>query len=72
MIVDCRFDYEYEGGHIAGATNISTRQELESTFFSSKENIERIMSEKTIIIFHCEFSEKRGPLMYSILRGIDR
>ena len=72
MIVDCRYAYEFEGGHISGAVNISTRQELESRFFGSKESIEQIMSEHTIIIFHCEFSQKRGPLLYSILRGIDR
>jgi len=30
------------------------------------------MREKTIIIFHCEFSQRRGPMLYSILRGMDR
>lgn len=29
IIVDCRFDYEYRGGHISGAINISDPQELD-------------------------------------------
>lgn len=30
------------------------------------------MSTKTVIIFHCEFSQHRGPKMYRALRDIDR
>ena len=28
MIIDCRFAYEFEGGHIDGAINVSTREEM--------------------------------------------
>lgn len=28
-VIDCRFDYEYEGGHIKGAVNINTTNEIE-------------------------------------------
>lgn len=30
------------------------------------------MNSKTVIIFHCEFSQHRGPKMYRALREIDR
>jgi len=56
MIVDCRFDYEYEGGHIDGAINLTSPLKVEEYFFKNKETIERLMNEQTAIIFHCEFS----------------
>ena len=30
------------------------------------------MSSRTIIVFHCEFSEKRGPGLWRTLRNLDR
>lgn len=32
VVVDCRFSYEYEGGHVVGAQNIQTKEELEEYF----------------------------------------
>lgn len=32
IIVDCRFDYEYHGGHIINAMNISSKEALENAF----------------------------------------
>jgi rhodanese-related sulfurtransferase len=43
MVIDCRFDYEYKGGHIKGAVNIRSPEELERTFFGSKETMEDLM-----------------------------
>lgn len=57
IIIDCRFDYEYKGGHIKGAINFTDPKQIEQFFFSDKERIEDIMKNKTIIIFHCEFSQ---------------
>ena len=45
---------------------------MEDFFFKNKETIETLMSSKTIIIFHCEFSQHRGPKMYRALRDLDR
>ena len=56
LIVDCRFKYEYEGGHIKDAININCKSDLEKSFFGSKSTTESLMKQKTIIIFHCEFS----------------
>jgi M-phase inducer tyrosine phosphatase len=58
VIVDCRFEYEYSGGHISGAININSIDVLEETFFNDKQDKRRL------IIFHCEYSAHRAPRMY--------
>lgn len=30
------------------------------------------MKSKTILVFHCEFSQKRGPALWKTLRELDR
>ncbi|ORY04928.1 Rhodanese-like protein, partial [Basidiobolus meristosporus CBS 931.73] len=66
-IVDCRFPYEYEGGHIEGAVNLNTKEELEKYFF-----VNISTGTRTVVIFHCEFSAHRGPRMALHLRSKDR
>ena len=61
-IVDCRYPYEYEGGHIQGAQNIWEKSVLSDRFFSKPQYTAE--QRRRIIIFHCEFSSKRGPDMY--------
>ena len=58
-IVDCRFPYEYEGGHIKGGKNIYTEDGILREFFP--ENRSQSENKRHIIVFHCEFSSKRGP-----------
>lgn len=65
FIVDCRYDYEYNGGHIQGAVNINRPEDLKDAFF------EEIYPNATIV-FHCEFSQNRGPDMAAIFRSFDR
>ena len=60
-IIDCRYPYEYEGGHIQGAVNIYEEEVLKKKFFSNPEHPKQ--GERIIYIFHCEFSSKRGPKM---------
>lgn len=64
-IIDCRFPYEYRDGHIKGAINSNDPEELKDQFFNN-------VKERTLIIFHCEFSQNRGPEFASIFRAIDR
>ncbi|KAI5784789.1 hypothetical protein FPQ18DRAFT_265494 [Pyronema domesticum] len=66
LIVDCRFEYEYEGGHIAGAINVNTIDILEEKFFTQPTET------KKLIIFHCEYSAHRAPRMALHLRKRDR
>ena len=57
IVVDCRFEYEYDGGHIEGAVNVNSKEELAKKLFDTH------LSEKTLLIFHCEYSAHRAPLM---------
>ncbi|KAJ1807763.1 m-phase inducer phosphatase, partial [Coemansia sp. RSA 2599] len=67
IFVDCRFPYEYEGGHIAGAANAPTLEALEKLL------LERPISNKrVVVVLHCEYSIQRAPSMASHLRRRDR
>ena len=54
LIVDCRFRYEFEAGHIKNAVNISSPSDLEAFFFGDK--LLDFMRRRMILVFHCEFS----------------
>lgn len=66
LIVDCRFEYEFEGGHIDGAVNYNDKELLASQLFGSS-NYRR-----TLLIFHCEYSAHRAPIMARHIRKQDR
>lgn len=57
LIVDCRFEYEYEGGHIDGAVNYNDKEKFVERLFDATP------CGKTLLIFHCEYSACRAPLM---------
>ncbi len=72
MIVDCRYGYEFSGGHIRGAVNFTNTADataflMESCMvdqYSSIRAIESGLSRKPlVVVFHCEFSQQRGPRM---------
>jgi M-phase inducer tyrosine phosphatase len=65
FVVDCRFAYEFSGGRIAGAVNITDPVLLKEKFFTT-------IFPRVAIVFHCEFSQCRGPEMASFFRRIDR
>ena len=60
VIIDCRFEYEYEGGHIAGAINFNNKEDLASNLF---EGDAMTKPDKTLLILHCEYSAHRAPIM---------
>ncbi|XP_060697795.1 cell division cycle 25 homolog d [Hemiscyllium ocellatum] len=71
VIVDCRYPYEYNGGHIKGALNLYSEEQLISTFFSGR--LSPCPRKRCrVIIFHCEFSSERGPKFCRSLRRMDR
>lgn len=65
-VIDCRFEYEFRGGHINNALSICSREGLELEF------IQEVRPFPTLLIFYCEFSAYRSPLMASHLRNCDR
>lgn len=63
-IVDCRYPYEYEGGHIRGAKNLYTQEDILNELVNSKTEMANVVPDgvkRNIIVFHCEFSSERGP-----------
>jgi M-phase inducer phosphatase len=70
----CSYPYEYEGGHIRGARNIYTKEQILKEFVdikppkqntdvgeSAQKNEISVPKKRNILIFHCEFSSERGP-----------
>lgn len=68
VVIDCRFEYEFEGGHINGALNINTKAKLEQTLINNAQETD----ERVLLVFHCEYSAFRGPLLAAHLRHCDR
>ncbi|XP_048249708.1 M-phase inducer phosphatase-like [Haliotis rufescens] len=68
-IIDCRYPYEYEGGHIEGAENLHTHA-LITDLVTSLQG--RDSTQRNILVFHCEFSSERGPKLLRLLRNLDR
>ncbi|EEH47582.2 uncharacterized protein PADG_03666 [Paracoccidioides brasiliensis Pb18] len=66
IIIDCRFEYEYDGGHIAGAVNYNDKEHLAAELFSDN------MKPNTVLVFHCEYSAHRAPIMAKFIRHKDR
>lgn len=87
-VIDCRFPYEHEGGHIATAINLNTVEAAKRHFLTPGAGLHarrhlplRSQSgrpdaagqiRKHILVFHCEFSCKRGPAIALALRQADR
>lgn len=65
FIIDCRYAYEYKGGHIAKAKNLNEPMAFRKMFFESP-------IKRAVIIFHCELSHDRAPKMAKLFRNFDR
>ncbi|KAH8117589.1 hypothetical protein DFH11DRAFT_1030376 [Phellopilus nigrolimitatus] len=77
QVIDCRFEYEYQGGHIKGAVNVNTTAEIEEFLLGDGArkplpSCSGDIRKKSILIFHCEFSAKRAPTFAKHLRSKDR
>lgn len=66
LFFNYRYPYEYEGGHIRGAINIFTKEQLLQNYIGNKlgkksSKTDIICGKRNVLIFHCEFSSERGP-----------
>ena len=68
MIIDARYPYEFEGGHIQNAESGYLRDQLFEKLFNGANSTGKPL----VLIFHCEFSSERGPKLMRELREKDR
>ena len=81
-VIDARYSYEFQGGHIRGAENFGMWDEKaffqeffpenlgpkKMSFFPANQETSENNDLRKIIIFHCEFSSARGPALMRALR----
>jgi hypothetical protein len=65
IIVDARSNPEYRAGHIRGAMNAQSIDDLQPLF-------DDIGGDDIGIVFHCEYSSKRAPFLAFQFRDYDR
>lgn len=68
-IIDCRYPFEFDGGHIKNAINVYSSEHLMSEFLEKSTSTP---DSRRILVFHCEFSSERGPKLSRLLRERDR
>ncbi|XP_028252276.1 M-phase inducer phosphatase 2 isoform X2 [Parambassis ranga] len=71
IVIDCRYPYEFDGGHIKGALNLHQEDQVEDYLLKTP-IIPACPDKRVVIIFHCEFSSERGPRMCRFVRERDR
>ena len=65
IILDARFQYEFNGGHIIGARNIINSNQIADIYNNCS-------GKKTCLICYCEFSQGRSPTLFKMIRSYDR
>ncbi|XP_070971560.1 M-phase inducer phosphatase 2-like isoform X2 [Oncorhynchus clarkii lewisi] len=71
VVIDCRYPYEFEGGHIKGALNLYQEEQVEEYLLRTP--IAPLSPDhRVLLVFHCEFSSERGPGMCRFVRRRDR
>ncbi|XP_021372966.1 M-phase inducer phosphatase-like [Mizuhopecten yessoensis] len=69
-VIDCRYPYEFNGGHMKHAENKYTRDQVQQLL--QERRCYDVTGKRNILIFHCEFSSERGPKFMRFLRTQDR
>lgn len=68
-VVDCRYAYEFAGGHVAGAANCVEPLDLERYLAPL---VAAGDGHAHAIVLHCEFSSQRAPRLFRHVRDADR
>eukprot|EP00037_Helgoeca_nana_P019141 m.185651 g.185651 ORF g.185651 m.185651 type:complete len:623 (+) comp24740_c0_seq5:153-2021(+) len=71
LVIDCRFPFEYEAGHIKGAINAWTHEMITAVLFNH-ETVKAASGSCNLVLLHCEFSSHRAPRAHALIRSIDR
>ncbi|XP_064190806.1 M-phase inducer phosphatase 2 [Anguilla rostrata] len=71
LVIDCRYPYEFEGGHIKGALNLHQEEQVEEVLLKTPV-LPSSPERRVLLVFHCEFSSERGPRMCRFVRERDR
>lgn len=71
IVIDCRYPYEFEGGHIKGALNLHQEEQVEE-YLLTRPITPSSPDKRVLVVFHCEFSSERGPRMCRFVRERDR
>lgn len=75
LIFDCRYPYEYDGGHVESAESCQNDyrrlEELVDGDFIARQ-FPAGQTHRQCIVFYCEFSSQRGPAALRKLRALDR
>ncbi|CAL6104186.1 Rhodanese-like_domain-containing protein [Hexamita inflata] len=66
ILIDCRWEYEYNGGSVKTAININNGRVLKEQFL-----LGRKPDEQTMVIFFCEFSQVRARKLSNYFRSMD-
>ena len=70
IILDARYPYEFDGGHVTKAQNAFHKEQIMKDLFEHP--ITSSDGKPVVIIFHCEFSIERGPKLMREFREKDR
>lgn len=70
IILDARYPYEFNGGHVTNAQSAFLKEEIMQKLFENPITSED--GKPVVVIFHCEFSIERGPKLMREFREKDR
>jgi len=70
VLIDARWSYEYEAGHIKGSLNINLHYDIGKIFW--REDRTPKYSKSTAIIMFCQYTHKRSVKLYRRMMKADR
>ncbi|KAJ8281460.1 hypothetical protein GJAV_G00067950 [Gymnothorax javanicus] len=56
IVIDCRYPYEFEGGHIQGAVNLHEEEQVED-FLLRNPILPACPEKRVLLVFHCGYKE---------------